>query len=157
MVRALQAISDSIRNIKSAAKAWERGRNMVITLYGIVEVIATLALIHRIRDKIGIPQSFTKLEDIIPAAIDELGLSKNVGRADVNTFFSHHQAARDIRDILLDIEVLDFENTDKLNTWLTLVEARFQGFRKAYFDITGSDLEKPEFRNEGTLRIEQQV
>ncbi|HET7642441.1 MAG TPA: hypothetical protein VFK40_02945 [Nitrososphaeraceae archaeon] len=153
----LVAISESIRLIKIASKSFDYGRNMVITLNGIVEVIATLAILHRVRDKIGVPQSFTKLEDIIPVAIEKLGLSKNVGKSQVNTYHAHHEAAQDLRDILLDLEVLNFTDFNELRVWLYLTETKFEGFRKAYYDLTNIDLAKPEYRLEGTLRIEQQV
>ena len=56
----------------------------------------------------------------------------------------------------MDMEVLDFEKLDILNVWLDLVEDRIQGFRKAYLDLTGIDLLKPEFRG-GTFTVEQQT
>ena len=153
----LVAISESVRLIKVAMKTFDYGRNTVNTLNGIVEVIATLALLRRVRDKIGVPQSFDKLEDIVPAAIDKLGLSRNVGRSGVNTYHAHHEAAQDLRDILLDLEVLDFTDLKALRIWLYLTENKFEGFRKAYYDLTNIDLAKPEFRTEGPYRIEQAV
>jgi hypothetical protein len=152
----LEAIRASIVDIKVASKAFEQGRNMIITLYGIVEIIATLGLLRRVRGMIPLPQSATRLEDLIPNAIDKLGLSSKVGRSAVNTFHSHHEAARDLRDLLLDLEVLDFNNLDTLKVWLALVEDRFQGARKALIDLTGRDLLKPEFRS-GNFRLEEQV
>jgi len=153
---ALESIRASIRNIRNASKYFEQGRNMVITLYGIVEVIATFGLLLRVRGMIPLTQSYTKLEDLVPEAIDKLGLSDKVGRSAVNTYQSHHQAASDLRDILLDLEVLHFERLDVLQVWLDLVEERIQGFRKAYLDITGIDLLKPEYRG-GTFTVEQQT
>jgi hypothetical protein len=153
----LVAISERIKQIKIASEAFNYGRITVVTLNGILEVIVTFALLFRVRDKLGVPQTFTKLDDITPAVIEKLGLEKNVANLQVNTFSVHHDAAKELRDILLDLEVLDFEDLDELTSWLYLSQAKFEGFRRAYLDITNIDLAKPEYRTQENMRIEQQV
>lgn len=138
----LLLIGKRIKQIKIASKAFNYGRNMVITLNGIFEVMVTFGLLFREKDKIGVPSSFTKLEDIIPTAIQNLGISKNIATAHINTYVVHYEAARSLRDILLDLEVLDFEDLNELRTWLYLSESNFEAYRTAYLAITGIDLAK---------------
>lgn len=153
----LIVIRERIKQIKIVSEAFNYGRITVVTLNGILEVIVTFALLFRVRDKLGVPQTFTKLDDIIPAVIEKLGLAKNIANPAVNAFSVHHDAAKELRDILLDLEVLDFEDLDELTTWLYLSHAKFERFRRAYLDLTNIDLAKPEYRTQENMRIEQQV
>jgi hypothetical protein len=57
------------------------------------------------------------------------------------TYFKlNHICANSIRSILIDLEVLDFTNMSEVETWLDLVEDKFESFRIAYLQLTGDDV-----------------
>ena len=153
------AIQDTISLLKNSMEPFFHGRNYYNTLNGIVWAIATIDAIYRLRDSIGIPLSYERLDQIIPAAYHILVEKKSYNTAEPNRYKLHYECAQDGRDILIDIagDVINFANPDLLGTWLNIVEDRIEGYRVAYLELTGLDLSKNEFRSEGTLKIEQQI
>jgi hypothetical protein len=140
-------------------EAFVYGRNYYHTLNGIVWVIATIDLVRRLKDDIGIPSGFVRLDQIIPAAYNILIEKKPINTTDPNRYKLHFECAQDARDVLIDIAGNAFnpDNTSDLKLWLNLIEDRIEGYRAAYLELTGIDLAKPEFRTEGTLKVEQQI
>lgn len=153
------AIQDTIDLLKSSMESFLHGRNYYNTLNGIVWVIAAVDLVRRLRDTIGIPASYNRLDQIIPAAYNILVEKKSINLSDPNRYKLHFECAQDARDVLIDIagNAFNFSDPNELKIWLNLVESRIEGYRAAYLGLTGIDLAKPEYRNEGTLRIEQQI
>lgn len=153
------AIQDTISLLKNSMEPFFHGRNYYNTLNGIVWVIATIDVIYRLRDSIGIPLSYERLDQIIPAAYNILVEKKSDTTVEPNRYKLHYECAHDGRDILIDIagNAVNFTNTDELGTWLNIVEDRIEGYRVAYLELTGIDLSKNEFRSEGALKIEQQI
>jgi hypothetical protein len=153
------AIRDTISLLQDAMDAFLYGRNYYNTLNGIVWAIATVEVVRRLRDTIGIPIGFDRLDQIIPAAYNILVEKKSINLTEPNRFKLHMQCANDARDILIDIagNAIDFTNEADLKTWLNVIEPRVEGYRAAYLDLTGIDLAKPEFRSKGILRVEQQI
>lgn len=151
-VATLITIGDTIDLLKKAFKPFDLGRNYLNTLSGIVWVIAGMDLIKRLRTTLGIPETLEKPHEYLSAAYDILVMGRPITPSEINRYKLHLECARDARDILLDIEVLDYTNREKLETWLELVEDKIEGYRTAYRSLTGIDLATP-----GTPTIEQQV
>jgi hypothetical protein len=153
------AIQDTIDLLKNSMESFTYGRNYYNTLNGIVWVIATVDLIHKLKDTIGIPASFTRLDQIIPAAYSILIENKSINQSDPNRYKLHYECAQDARDMLIDIagNAFRYKDTNELKLWLNIVESRIEGYRSAYRELTRIDLGRPEFRTEGTLTIEQQI
>jgi hypothetical protein len=89
----------------------------------------------------------------VPAAYDLLVLKRVGAPNEVNRYEVHKNCAVFGRNLLLDIEVLNEKDTTpngELELWLTQVEGKIEGYRKAYRDLTGVDLGAP-----GTPVIEQ--
>ena len=139
-VETLSAIQNTIRLIRIAMEAFSYGRNFYITLHGIVLAIFTLNLVRQLRDVIGIPSSFRSLYQYFPAAHDILVSGKPITPSETNRYEIYSQCAIQIRRILLDLEVLDFENTEKLKAWLDLSEDSFESYRASHRILTGRDL-----------------
>jgi|SRR5215216_182855 len=153
------AIQDTIDLLKNSMESFTYGRNYYNTLNGIVWVIATVDLIRNLKDTIGIPGTFTRLDQIIPAAYSILVENKSTNQSDPNRYKLHYECAQDARDMLIDIagNAFDYKNTNELKVWLNIVESRIEGYRSAYRELTRIDLGRPEFRTEGALTIEQQI
>jgi hypothetical protein len=158
-VATIIAIQDTISLLKNSMEAFIYGRNYYHTLNSIVWVIATIDLVRRLKDDIGIPSGFVRLDQIIPAAYNILIDKKPINTTDPNRYKLHFECAQDARDVLIDIAGNAFnpDNTSDLKLWLNLIEDRIEGYRAAYLELTGIDLAKPEFRTEGTLKVEQQI
>lgn len=142
----LITIGDTISMLKDAFKPFYYGRNYYNTLNGIVWICAGLDLIKRIRSEIGIPNTYSKPTQYVPAAYQLLVEGKPITPSEINRYKLHKECAIDARDILLDIETLknedqDFSKSDnELRLWLDLVEDRIEGYRTDYRTLTGIDL-----------------
>lgn len=158
-VATVTAIQDTIDLLKNAMESFLHGRNYYNTLNGIVWIVGAVDLIRRLSGTIGIPPSYTRLDQIIPAAYNILVEKKSINSSDPNRYKLHFECAHDARDVLIDIagNAVDFTKQDEVKLWLNLVEDRIEGYRAAYLELTGIDFAKPEYRREGTLRIEQQI
>jgi hypothetical protein len=64
----------------------------------------------------------------------------NVTASNTTYFKLNHICANSIRSILMDLEVLDLTNMSEVETWLDLVEDKFESFRVAYLQLTGDDV-----------------
>ncbi len=153
------AMQDTIDLLKNSMESFTYGRNYYNTLNGIVWVIATVDLVRNLKDTIGIPGTFGRLDQIIPAAYSILVENKPINQSDPNRYKLHYECAQDARDLLIDIagNAFDYTNPNELKVWLNIVETRIEGYRSAYRELTGIDLGRPEYRTEGALRIEQQI
>jgi hypothetical protein len=153
------AMQDTIDLLKNSMESFTYGRNYYNTLNGIVWVIATIDLIRNLKNTIGIPGTFDRLDQIIPAAYSILVENKPINQSDPNRYKLHYECAQDARDLLIDIagNAFYYQNPNELKVWLDIVETRIEGYRSAYRELTGIDLGRPEYRTEGTLRIEQQI
>jgi hypothetical protein len=139
-VETLSAIQNTIRLMRIAMEAFNYGRNFFITLHGVILAIFTLNLVLQLRDVIGIPSSFKSLYQYFPAAYDILVSGKPITPSDTNRYEIYSQCAVQIRRILIDLEVLDFENIEKLKAWLDLSEDAFESYRASHRILTGRDL-----------------
>jgi hypothetical protein len=114
-----------------------------------------MSVIRELRATLGIPPAYGDPHEFIPAAYDLLVLKRPVTAGNTNRYIMHRELARNGRDILLDIEVinhLDKSGQGELESWLTQIEAKIEAYRTAYRSLTGVDLGQP-----GTPNIEQQV
>jgi hypothetical protein len=141
-VATLTTISDTLDVLKKRFEAFDYGRNYYNTLSGIVWAIAGMSVIRELRTTLGIPPAYDAPHEYIPAAYDILVLKRPVTNGDTNRYLVHRECARNARDILLDLEVID--HTDRkpggeLENWLTQVEAKIEGYRTAYKTLTGVD------------------
>jgi hypothetical protein len=157
-VATLITIGDTIEILKKSFIPFRYGRNYSNTLSGIVWVVAGLDLIKRLRAELGIPENYKEPFQYIQAAYDLLVMGRPVTPSEADRYTLHKECARDGRDILLDIEVLDSsapafgEPGGELEIWLDRIEDRVEGYRTAYRSLTGIDLGVP-----GSVKVEQQV
>lgn len=154
-VATLTTIGDTLTLLRKSFEAFKYGRNYSNTLSGIVWVIAGMALIREMRETLGIPPEYSSPEQYIPAAYDLLVMKRSITPAEANRYIIHKECANDARNILLDLQVLKHSNTNKLETWLGLVEDEIEGYRTAYRSLTGVDLGMAP--PPGIPKIEQQV
>lgn len=143
-VATLITIRDTIDVLKKRFEAFHYGRNYYNTLSGIVWTIAGMSVIRSLTTTIGIPPAFGSPDEFIPAAYDILVLKRPVTTGDTNRYLIHKECAEKGRDILLDLEVIDHQDTTpvtgELEVWLTQIEAKIEGYRTAYRTLTGVDL-----------------
>ncbi len=129
------------------------GRNYLNTLNGIVYAIGAMGLVKALRDSIGIPKALGLAHEYLGAAYDILIAKARPGTSS-NRFIVHRDLAQSARDILIQLEVVNTGNTKvnggDLETWLGLVEGKFESYRTAYRVATGVDLGSP-----GGAQIEQ--
>ena len=154
-VATLRTIRDTIDVLKKRFEAFDYGRNYFNTLNGILWVIAGMSLIRELREVIGIPPVYDKPHEYIPAAYAALVMKGKATAGESNRYTVHAECARNGRDILLDLEVINHEDAlpgGELERWLDQVEAKIEGYRTAYRTLTGIDLGAP-----GTPMVEQQV
>jgi hypothetical protein len=154
-VATLVTISNTIDVLKKRFEAFKYGRNYYNTLSAIVWTIAGLSVIRELRTTIGIPTAFEAPDEFVPAAYDLLVLKRPVTQGDTNRFIVHRQCAENGRNVLLDMEVINHNDTSEggaLQTWLTQVEPKVEAYRTAYQTMTGVDLAASP-----TATIEQQV
>lgn len=154
-VATLLTISDTLDLLKKAFDPFDYGRNYSNTLNGIVWAIASMALIKELRTTLGIPTAYDKPYEYIPAAYDILVMKRPITPSETNRYTLHRECANDARDILLDLEVVDHQDTKvggELELWLSIIENKIEGYRTAYRSLTGVDLGAPGMQN-----VEQQV
>ncbi len=142
--RASVATMITLRNtldvLKKRFEPFDYGRNYYNTLAGIVWTISALSVIKQLRSTLGIPTAFNEPFEFIPAAYDLLVLKKPVTRGDINRYSVHRECAVAGRHILLDLEVLDLNNTQEFETWLEDIEHNVEAYRTAYRNLSGVDL-----------------
>jgi len=133
------SIISIIDNLKTKFMAFNFGRIYYNTLNAIIWLMAGLSLIWELRTSLGI--SYQDFYQFLSASYDIVseGASSSTGSNSIY-FKLNHDCANAIRSILLDLEVLDLTNMSEVETWLDLVENKFESFRAAYFQLTGNDL-----------------
>jgi hypothetical protein len=139
----LVTIKETIDMLKKRFEAWEYGRNMNNTLSGIVWTIAGMSLIRELRTTLGIPPAYDQPHEYIPAAYDLLVAKRPITSGEANRYDLHRRLAVNGRDILLDLEVIDHNDTaisGELDSWLRQVESKIEEYRTAYRALTGVDL-----------------
>jgi hypothetical protein len=154
-VATLTSIKDTIDLLLRSFDLFKYGRNYSNTLSGIVWAIAGMALIREMRTTLGIPPEYKDPDEFIPAAYDILIAKKSITPSETNRYDVHRDCAENARAILLDLEVIDFQDTGvggDLELWLDFIEGNIEGYRTAYRSLTGVELGEA-----GTPRIEQQV
>ncbi|HEU4650048.1 MAG TPA: hypothetical protein VFS49_01405 [Croceibacterium sp.] len=154
-VATLITLSDTIDVLKKRFEAFSYGRNYYNALAGIVWTVSAMSVIRELRGTLGIPSAFEAAHEFIPAAYDLLVLKRPVTRGDVNRYEVHRSCAVNGRDILLDLEVIDHKKNqpgEELEDWLNQVEAKVEGYRTAYRNLTGVDLGAS-----ASTAVEQQV
>lgn len=142
-VATLITLSDTIDVLKKRFEAFSYGRNYNNALAGIVWTVSAMSVIRELRGTLGIPSAFEAAHEFIPAAYDLLVLKQPVTRGDINRYEVHRSCAVNGRDILLDLEVIDHKKNqpgEELEDWLNQVEAKVEGYRTAYRNLTGVDL-----------------
>lgn len=142
-VATLVTISNTIDVLKKRFEAFDYGRNYYNTLSGIVWLIAGMSIIRELRTTLGIPPAYNEPHEYIPAAYDLLVMKRPVTQGDTNRYLLHKECARNGRDILLDLEVINHEDKKRggeLENWLTQIEAKIEAYRTAYHTLTGVDL-----------------
>lgn len=154
-VATLITVSDTLDVLKKRFEAFDYGRNYYNTLSGIVWAIAGMSVIRELRTTLGIPPAYNDPHEYIPAAYDILVMKRPVTYGDTNRYIVHKECARNGRDILLDLEVIDHLDREpgrELENWLTQIEAKVEAYRTAYRTLTGVDIGVS-----ATPVIEQQV
>jgi hypothetical protein len=142
-VATLITISETLDVLKKRFEAFDYGRNYYNTLSGIVWMIAGMSVVRELRTTLGIPPAFGDPHEYIPAAYDILVMKRSVTHGDTNRFVLHRECARNGRDVLLDLEVvnhLDGTPGGALEHWLSQVESKIESYRTAYRSLTGVDL-----------------
>ncbi len=142
-VATLIPISDTLDALKKRFETFEYGRNYYHALSGIVWAIAGMSVIRALVQTLGIPPAYSSAHEFIPAAFDLLVLKRPVTYGDMNRYDLHRLCAENGRDILLDIEVVNFQNRSPrgdLENWLVQVESKIEAYRTAYRTLTGVDL-----------------
>jgi hypothetical protein len=151
-VATLVTLQNTLDVLRKRFEPFDYGRNYSNTLAGIVWTIAGMSVIRQLSNTLGIPTAYGDPHEFIPAAYDLLVLKRPVTRGDVNRYSVHRDCATNGRDILLDIEVLNFSDQVELENWLTQVEPKVEAYRTAYRNLTGIDLGAS-----ATAAVEQQV
>lgn len=142
-VATLITISDTLDVLKKRFEAFDYGRTYYNTLSGIVWAIAGMSVIRELRTTLGIPPAYDSPHEYIPAAYDLLVLKRPVTSGDTNRYLVHKECARNGRDILLDLEVINHQDKNsggELENWLSQIEAKIEAYRTAYRTLTGVDL-----------------
>lgn len=142
-VATLITISETLEVLKKRFEAFDYGRNYYNTLAGIVWTVAGLSIIRSLVDALGIPRTFGDAHEFVPAAYDLLVLKRPVTHGETNRFIVHNECARNGRNILLDLEVVNHLQAapgEELEDWLTQVESKVEAYRTSYRALTGIDL-----------------
>jgi hypothetical protein len=142
-VATLITIRDTLDVLKKRFEPFAYGRNYYNTLSGIVWAVAGMAVIRELRTTLGIAPAHGEAHEFISAAYDLLVLKRPVSYSEMNRFDQHRLCAENGRDLLLDIEVVDFTNIlprGELENWLVQVEGKVEAYRTAYRTLTGVDL-----------------
>ncbi|MGB7069898.1 MAG: hypothetical protein WBD22_10420 [Pyrinomonadaceae bacterium] len=139
----LTTISDTLNVLFKRFESFQYGRTYNNTLSAIIWTIAGMSVIRELKNTLGIPPAFNAPDEFIPAAYDLLVLNRPVTTAGTNRYIVHRECARNGRDILLDIEVIDHQDRSpggELEQWLEQVEPKIEAYRTAYRTLTGVDL-----------------
>jgi hypothetical protein len=142
-VATLITIRDTLDVLKKRFEPFAYGRNYYNTLSGIIWTIAGMAVIRELRTTLGIAPALGDAHEFIPAAYDLLVLKRSVSYGEANRFDQHRLCAENGRDLLLDIEVVNFTDIlprGELENWLVQVEGKVEAYRTAYRTLTGVDL-----------------
>lgn len=139
----LVTISETLELLSKRFEPFYYGRNYYNALNGIVWSIAALSMVRALARTLGIPGAFGDPHEFVPAAYDLLVAKRPVTSGDTNRYIVHRECARHGRDLLLDMEVVNFRDTQEggaLDAWLTQVEGKVEGYRTAYRSMTGVDI-----------------
>jgi hypothetical protein len=142
-VATLITISDTLDVLRKRFETFDYGRNYYNTLAGIVWAIAGMSVVRALVQTLGIPPAYNNAHEFIPAAYDLLVLKRPVTQGDMNRYDLHRLCAENGRDLLLDVEVVNFRNRTPrgdLENWLVQVESKVEAYRTAYRTLTGVDL-----------------
>ena len=142
-VATLITIRDTLDILKKRFETFAYGRNYYNTLSGIVWAVAAMSIVRELRTTLGIAPAHGEAHEFIPAAYDLLVLKRPVSYSEMNRFDQHRICAENGRDLLLDIEVVDFTDVvprGQLENWLVQVEGKVEAYRTAYRTLTGVDL-----------------
>lgn len=160
-VATLAAISETLKDLFNTFEDFKHGRNYTHTLSGIVWCVSGLTLVRDLRGALGIANNYFAAFQYIPAAFDLLVKGAPAGATDRSHFSQHIECASNGRDILIDLEFLNVDDTKdnpppgergELTLWLDEVEPKIERYRTAYQGLTGVNLGAP-----GTPMIEQQA
>ncbi len=154
-VATLITIGDTLDVLRRRFEPFDYGRNAHNALSGLVWLLAGMSVIRELRTTLGIPPAYGDPHEYIPAAYDLLVLRRPITHGETNRYLLHRECALDARDILLDLEVLNFTDRapgGELDRWLNQIEAKVEGYRTAYRALTGLDLGASP-----TPAVEQQV
>lgn len=139
----LITIRDTIDLLTKRFEVFQYGRNYYNTLSGIVWTIAGMSVVRALVTTLGIPPAYERLDEFISAAYDILVLKRPATTGESSRYLPHKECADKGRDILLDLEVINFNDvaeSGELEKWLTQIEAKIEGYRTAYRTLTGVDL-----------------
>jgi hypothetical protein len=142
-VATVVTIRDTVKLLQKSFDSFNYSRNYHSTLSGIVWAVSAFSIVKELRNTIGIPDNFKEPHEFIPAAYDILVLKKPITSSEVNRFEVHYECASNIRDLLLDVELLaqeDMNDTATIENWLSINESKIEGYRTAYRSLTGIDL-----------------
>jgi hypothetical protein len=145
-VATLTMIGDIVRTMRQLLEVFDYGRNFYNTLNGLVWLIAGMSVVREIRTTLGIPPAFDRPHEYLEAAYSILVKKSGVTAGEKNLYTLSRDLARNGRDLLLDLEVLNGEAADfakaggELEDWLTQVEAKVESYRTAYRALHGVDL-----------------
>jgi hypothetical protein len=117
--------------------------------------LAALSLISHIKNKIGIPDNFTKPYQYIPAIYDLIVSDKEEMKSNANRYDAHKACAQAGRDILIEIEIdpnltSNTKTGGYLDTWLGRMEEKIEKYRTEYKNLMKIDL-----KNADEQKIEQ--
>ena len=154
-VETLTSIAESIERLRQTFDRYNYNRNYNNTLSGIVWVLAALSLISHIKNKIGIPDNFTKPYQYIPAIYDLIVSDKEEMKSNANRYDAHKACAQAGRDILIEIEIdpnltSNTKTGGYLDTWLGRMEEKIEKYRTEYKNLMKIDL-----KNADEQKIEQ--
>jgi hypothetical protein len=139
----LVTISETLELLTKRFEPFYYGRNYHNALNGIVWTIAALSVVRALVGTLGIPGAFNDPHEYVPAAYDLLVLKRPVTSGDTNRYIVHRDCATHGRNLLLDMEVVNFRDKSvggALDTWLGQVEGSVEAYRTAYRSMTGVDI-----------------
>jgi hypothetical protein len=139
-VATFTTLRDTLALLRNAFDAFGYGRVAASTQNGIVGILGSLAFVRDVRPDIGVPSSFSRIEQYIPAAYELLVAGRPGNASGVNRYTVHKECATYARNLLLQMEVLELDNRPELELWLAVVEDQIEGYRTAYRTLTGTDL-----------------
>jgi hypothetical protein len=124
----------SLELLKLAMQPFYYGSNYSDTLKGIVWVLSSLYILRATRDKYGVPMSFERFDQLIPAAYNNL-IKQTV---ESNRWVIYKTIAEGFRDFILDAGVLDIKDADAVKMFVKVEEDRVEAVRHAVLQATGT-------------------